>query len=95
MRPLSRSVALGTLKGGTLVPSADLALSTALVPDAFPRFELSKDEALKFLRKDSILTPGAPKGYVLVCYKGVPLGFVKNLGNRTNNLHPLSRRILK
>ncbi|MGM9773781.1 MAG: hypothetical protein ACI3Y2_01040 [Candidatus Egerieousia sp.] len=34
------------------------------------------------------------KGYVLITYKGYPLGFVKNLGNRCNNLYPLGRRIL-
>ncbi|MBQ1718556.1 MAG: hypothetical protein II031_05320, partial [Bacteroidales bacterium] len=30
-----------------------------------------------------------------VTYKGHPLGFVKNLGKRCNNLHPAGRRILK
>lgn len=37
---------------------------------------------------------GLPKGYILVTYEGFPLGFVKNLGNRCNNLHPNGRRIL-
>lgn len=94
LKPLASGVALGTLKGSDLVPSADLALCTAIRRDAFPRQELSREDALAFLRRDSILTPDAPKGFVLVTYKGHPLGFVKNLGNRTNNLHPLSRRIL-
>ena len=33
------------------------------------------------------------KGYVLVCYNGFPLGFVKHLGNRANNLYPQEWRI--
>ena len=33
------------------------------------------------------------KGYVTIVYEGLPLGFVKNLGNRCNSLHPQSRRI--
>ena len=34
-----------------------------------------------------------PHGYLLVSYQGLPLGFVKNLGNRCNSLHPQGRRI--
>ena len=32
-------------------------------------------------------------GDLTITYEGVPLGFVKNLGNRCNSLHPQSRRI--
>jgi NOL1/NOP2/fmu family ribosome biogenesis protein len=32
-------------------------------------------------------------GYVLLVYRGLGLGCVKNLGNRTNNLLPMARRI--
>jgi len=34
-----------------------------------------------------------PKGYVLVTYQGHPLGFVKNLGSRANNLYPKEWKI--
>ena len=86
-------VALGVMKGRNLVPSADLALTIVLGDEAFPKAELSKEDALRFLHKDAVMTPGMPLGLVLVTYCGIPLGFVKNLGNRTNNLHPQSRRI--
>ena len=33
------------------------------------------------------------RGIVLVTYNGVPLGFVKNLGNRANNMYPQEWRI--
>ena len=36
---------------------------------------------------------GTPRGYVLVTYKNHPLGFVKNIGNRANNLYPQEWRI--
>ncbi len=85
--------AVGTVKGKDLVPSADLALCRLLAEDAFVRTEVSREEALKFLHKDAIVLKDAPRGLVLVTYMGLPLGFVKNLGNRTNNLHPQSRRI--
>lgn len=83
-----------TVKGKDRIPCADLALSALLDPDDFPSVELSRSDALHFLHKDSLALKDAPAGYVLVRYCGLPLGFVKNVGNRCNNLHPSSRRIL-
>lgn len=83
-----------TVKGKDRIPCADLALSALLDPEDFPSVELSRQDALKFLHKDAISLSDAPMGFVLVRYCGVPLGFVKNLGNRCNNLHPAARRIL-
>lgn len=83
-----------TLKGKDKIPDADLALSTLLEGEDFPSVELSREQALKFLHKDALVLTDAPMGYVVVTYGGLALGFVKNLGNRANNLHPAGRRIL-
>ncbi len=90
---IAAGCAVGIMKGRTLVPDADLALSTAFNRDAFPCAEVDRKTALAFLHRDAIMLPDAPKGYVTIIYDGLPLGFVKNLGNRCNNLHPQSRRI--
>lgn len=55
--------------------------------------EISREDALKFLSKDSLVLPDAPRGYLLLTHAGLGLGFVKNLGTRTNSLLPSSRRI--
>ena len=81
------------MKGNTLVPDADLALSLIFNEDAFPYADVDEKTALAFLHRDAIVLTDMPKGYVVIRYEGVPLGFVKNLGNRCNNLHPQSRRI--
>ena len=90
---IAAGTALGTLKGQTLVPDADLALSLIFDKRAFPVAEVDLKTALGFLHRDAIALSDMPKGYVTVSYMGLPLGFVKNLGNRCNNLHPQSRRI--
>ena len=90
---ISAGCAVGTLKGKVLVPDADLALSLMYDRTAFPEAEVDRDTALAYLHRDAITLPDAPKGYVAVVYGGLPLGFVKNLGNRCNSLHPQSRRI--
>ena len=57
-----------------------------------PCVELSYDEALAYLRREAIRVP-APKGPVTLCYKGIPLGPGKGVGNRINNLYPEAWRI--
>ena len=93
LRPIQTGVAKGELKGRDLVPSADWALSLALPEDAYPVADLDRETALKFLHRDSIFLKDAPKGFVLVRFEGHPIGFVKNLGTRCNNLHPQGRKI--
>ncbi len=87
-------IAIGEKKGKDRVPHPDLSLAVDLKQEAYPRWEVSRTEALSFLRKENITCPtGMEKGYVLITFEDYPLGFVKNLGNRTNNLHPHSRKI--
>ena len=90
---LSAGCAVGVLKGQTLVPDADLALSVKYEERSYPVADVDRQTALSFLHKDAITLHDAEKGYVVVRYNGLPLGFVKNLGNRCNNLHPQGRRI--
>lgn len=85
--------AVGMLKGRDMVPDADLALSLMLADDAFPSVDVDRQTALAFLHRDAVAFPEAPRGYLLIRYEGLALGFVKNLGNRCNSLHPQSRRI--
>ncbi len=65
-----------------------------LFPLSSFHIDLSYPEALKYLRGEALaLPPDTPKGIVTVTYKGVPLGPVKNIGNRANNLYPKPWRI--
>lgn len=94
LRILSAGVVVGESKGKDLIPSQALALSLELNPSTFPDTELTWEEAIHYLRKEAITLPeGLPKGYLLMRYQGVPLGFVKHLGNRSNNLYPQEWRI--
>lgn len=94
LRIVSAGIRLGETKGKDIQPAHALALSTSLHREAFVTAELSWDDAIKYLKKEALLLPeGIEKGYVLVTYKGFPLGFVKHLGNRANNLYPSEWRI--
>ena len=94
LKPLLMGIRIGEQKGKDLIPSEELALSNALRKEAFPTVELTWEEAISYLRKEAVCLPAeTPRGNVLVCYAGYPLGFVKHLGNRSNNLYPAEWRI--
>lgn len=94
LRILSAGIEAGELKGKDFIPSQALALSTELNPDAFPSVDVDWQTAIAYLRKEAFALPnGTPRDYVLLRYQSRPLGFVKNLGNRANNLYPAEWRI--
>lgn len=86
---------LATVKNGKLLPMHSLAMSTALCRDAFPAVELELEQALAYLHREALPLSSQPLGHLLMTYKSVPLGFVKNIGNRANNLYPAEWRIRK
>ena len=102
LRIIASGTAVATRKGRDLVPEADLALSCDSVREAvsarlpglaYTPVEVSREEALRFLSRDPVAFPAAPRGYLLLTHAGLGLGFVKNLGTRTNSLLPPARRI--
>ena len=71
-----------------------LAMSLSLNPEAFVREEVSYEQAIAYLRKEAVTSiETVPRGVVLLTYRKIPLGFVKNIGNRANNLYPQEWRI--
>ncbi len=96
LKVIHHGITLATMKGKAIIPAHSLAMSTALNRSAFPTAELSEEEAIAYLRTESItLPPNVPKGFVLLTFHDQPLGFVKNLGTRANNLYPSEWRIRK
>lgn len=76
------------------VPAPGLALSSCLNRKAFPDISLNYSDAIKFLRGESIpSTVYAPRGWVTVSYRNLPLGFANNVGSRLNNSYPPAWRI--
>ncbi len=93
LRVLQAGVQTGEIKGKDIIPHTAIALCTALRPDAFPCEEVDLNDALHFLHRDNISLKTNNRGYQLITFQGQPLGFVKNLGNRCNNLYPNNWRI--
>ncbi|EKB49353.1 methyltransferase RsmF C-terminal domain-like protein [Cecembia lonarensis] len=85
-------VELGKFNKDQFLPTHEWAVSVFPKND-FPQFELDKKDALEYLRKEDIQPTGLPEGWVLLTYQRSPIGWIKNLGNRTNNYYPKEWRI--
>lgn len=95
MRVLHCALPLADVKNNKLLPLHQLAMSNMLNKDAFCQVELERERALAYLHREALSFEQAPVGYLLLTYKGVPIGFAKNIGNRANNLYPAEWRIRK
>ena len=96
LRVIASGTDVAVRKGHDLVPEADYALAArrmSLEGLSYETVAVSREEALRFLSKEPLVFPDRPRGYLLLTYDGLGLGFVKNLGGRTNSLLPNSRRI--
>lgn len=94
VRIIADGIPLTTTKGRDTVPTTESVLSCSYKRGSLPEAEVDEKTALSYLRHEAIiLDREIPKGYVVVIYKGTPLGIVKNLGNRANNLYPAQWRI--
>ena len=94
LRVINDGISVADIKGHDLIPHHSLAMSCECNTEVFDTFEVSYEQAIAYLRKETIILPQSiSKGFVLLRYKNVPLGFVKNIGNRANNLYPQEWRI--
>ena len=85
---------MGTIKGKDFLPSHDLALSNHIRKD-LPSIELNYDDAITYLRCEAPKIKPAEKGWHVVKYQNMNLGWIKALDGRINNYFPKELRILK
>ena len=92
---ISTGFGLGEIRGKSFVPQHALAMAKELRKEAFTQVELTLEQALSYLRTEALQLTDAPVDVLLVTYQHIPLGFVKSVGNRCNNLYPKEWRIRK
>jgi len=90
---LMAGVELFEVKGKDLIPAHRLALLKNIDNSTCTSVEVDYETAINYLKREAISLPDAPTGYLLVTYKSLALGWVKNIGNRCNNLYPQHWRI--
>lgn len=86
-------VKLGTIIRSELIPDHELAVSN-IINKAVAVFEVDKETALQYLRRQEIKLDINRTGWALITYLQLPLGWIKVLPNRINNYYPKEWRIL-
>ncbi len=87
----------GTLAGSIIrdewIPDHDMAMNPQIEID-MPKISLNKSDALQYLRRNIFEIDTQLKGWVLVQFEGINLGWIKLLPGRINNYYPKDWRIL-
>mgnify|MGYP003520526604 FL=1 len=92
IRPLFE---LGAIKGRDFIPAHGISMLDEF-KRLYPKLELNKDQAIKYLKKDTFTIENyEQKGWHYATYHGNNIGLVKILENRINNYLPVNLRILK
>jgi 16S rRNA C967 or C1407 C5-methylase (RsmB/RsmF family)/NOL1/NOP2/fmu family ribosome biogenesis protein len=82
----------GNPAGRDWLPGHDIALCTDLSKTVHA-FDVSREQALKFLKREEMAAEVPAKGWYVVKYNGLGLGWIKSLGIRMNNYLPKNLRI--
>lgn len=85
-------IELGEIKGKDFIPAQALA-SFYKHLHIFPEVDVNAETALQFLRGNDPQLDLDQKGIYLLTYQNLGLGFVKFIGNRSNNYYPKPWRI--
>jgi NOL1/NOP2/fmu family ribosome biogenesis protein len=91
---LHSGVEAGQIIHGKLKPEHALALFHDVSREAVPVAELDRENALRYLRREALDPDLFDEGLDLVTFDSLPLGWIKRIGRRANNLYPVDWRIL-
>ena len=95
MTVIHSGICMGQIFKGKLKPDHSLAMFIGLNINDINITEVDHSTALEFLRRGDIgVTADMAEGINLVRFEGLPLGWIKRVGNRSNNLYPNSLRII-
>jgi NOL1/NOP2/fmu family ribosome biogenesis protein len=84
---------MGELIREEFVPNHELAMSS-IQSLSLPSVELDLAQSLKYLRRETLDLDVVQKGWTLVKYKKVSLGWIKIVQGKAKNHYPLNWRIL-
>jgi 16S rRNA C967 or C1407 C5-methylase (RsmB/RsmF family)/NOL1/NOP2/fmu family ribosome biogenesis protein len=87
-------IRIGKLAGRDLIPDHELALSNIVSKDMVAQTELDYDQAILYLRRENLVMDEVKKGWSLMTFDGLAMGWAKLLPNRINNYYPKELRIL-
>jgi len=93
LRIVKAGTRICAVKGDKYLPVHETAISVYFNKESFPAVNVSIDQALTYLSRGQFTADNIQKGWNIVRYNGVNLGFINNIGSRINNYYPVEWRI--
>lgn len=93
LRLVSAGTTVATVKQNKEIPHHELAMSCHIKQETFPVWHIGTQDALRYLRKETLEVAGKASGLTLMVFEAWPLGWANVLPTRMNNLYPISWRI--
>ncbi len=87
------STKTGALKGNKFTPFHHAVLNPEIRFRNTPYIDLTKEEALRYLRRETIHKNDWEEGFNIVRFEGYNLGLIKKIQRRSNNYYPKEWRI--
>lgn len=84
---------IAEIKGKDLRPLPALALCRQLNKDSFRSLELTHEQAIAYLQRQALYNLSPGQGLTLASFWGWSMGWLKQVGDRANNLYPQTWRI--
>ena len=95
LNAIHSGICMGQLFGNKLKPDHSLAMFHGLNRNKVSDASLSLEEAIKYLRREELRDVSLAEGMSLVNFDGAPLGWIKRIGGRANNMYPKQLAILR
>lgn len=92
-RVIYSGIEIATIKGKDIIPEHSLAMSIYANFANLKCCDVEYAQAIQFLRGESFPLNNLGNGHIVITYKNIPLGFMKNIGQRANNRYPKEWRI--
>ncbi len=90
LKVLRQGLHLASQKGKT--PEPDHALAMALTPDDYPHIDISEEDAVNYIKGEVLHTDSNCRGWVLICYHGISMGWGKCVDHVIKNHYPKGLR---
>ncbi|MFW5851335.1 MAG: methyltransferase RsmF C-terminal domain-like protein, partial [Bacteroidota bacterium] len=87
-RVIHAGIPLVEIHGNKLNPLPGLAWANSFNDEVLPSLDIDCKTAFRYLQKMELELPNAPKGWVILRYKNVAVGFIKNNGEKISNPFP-------
>jgi NOL1/NOP2/fmu family ribosome biogenesis protein len=81
-------IPLVEIHGNKLNPLPGLAWANSFNDEVLPSLDIDCNTAFHYLQKKELSLPDAPKGWVILRYNNIPIGFIKNNGKKISNPFP-------